>query len=105
MANVGYDGLNEEESKIINDALGTPEANWANIASQIQDDLKQGRIGRFESSPLQEVAKLDRMIAQNIGPGAPDRSFPQFQIDGDGSISFTTSQHSHDTKVIGPGRK
>jgi|688.fasta_scaffold254932_2 hypothetical protein len=100
MPNANQGGLNQEELRIINDSLQTPIDNWGAIASQIQDDFKQGKIGRFESSPLQEVAKLDRLISQNIDPGSPDRVFPQFQIDGQGNISFTAQEHKRETKVM-----
>ncbi|HEY9733439.1 MAG TPA: hypothetical protein V6C89_16085 [Drouetiella sp.] len=100
MPNASPGGPNQEEMRIINDSLETPADNWGAIASQIQDDFRQGKIGRFESSPVQEVAKLDRLIAQNIEPGSSDRLFPQFQIDGQGNISFTVQEHKRETKEI-----
>jgi hypothetical protein len=100
MANVDYDGLNPEELLLIDAALQSTPDNWANIALQIQDDLKEGKIGKFESSSAQEVAKLDRIISQNIDPGSPDRLFPQFQVDSKGTITFTPQEHHLQRKVL-----
>lgn len=100
MADSAYDGLNPEEIRIINDSLQTPPENWSKIASDIQQDLKDGKIGQGQSTPLQEVARLDRLIMQNLSPS--NRVFPEYHIDGN-SISFTAVPHVEDRrKSIGP---
>lgn len=99
MANVDYDGLNPEELLIIDAALQSTPDNWAGIAQQIHDDLRDGKIGKFESSSAQEVAKLDRIISQNIDPGSADRLFPAFRVEGD-SITFTPQEHHQQRKVL-----
>lgn len=44
MADGPYDGLNEEETRIVNEALQTGPEDWDDIAREIQEDLRQGKI-------------------------------------------------------------